>query len=155
MRKPNQNSADPEERRLANLMSSYISPSSSSFDQDFRDKIEELCPIQTHKSAGHWTYKTCKQDAIDLQATGPADWRAKGGGGYTAAKKNGWLPQIGKELGWKTPKPADYWTYKTCKQDAIDLKVTGSRDWQEKGGGGYTAAHVNKWLPQIRKELGW
>jgi hypothetical protein len=50
----------------------------------------------------------------------------------------------------KKRKPANYWTYEKCKEEA--LKYTNIKDFRLKSKGAYVSCVRNKWLSKLYSE---
>ena len=71
------------------------------------------------RSLAKWTYETCYEEAKKHKTRSAFAKEAKGA--YDSARKNGWLD----DYIWfvSDRKPAGYWTYETCYEEAKKVAV--------------------------------
>ena len=87
-----------------------------------------------------WDRDTCYEEALKYNK--PSQFEDNSPGAYRAAKKNGWL----SDYTWikTTSKPAGYWTYETCYEEAKRYRSRGELKKNAKTA--YRTALKNGWL---------
>lgn len=82
------------------------------------------------------------------------EWKEKDKESYYTAVRNKWHRKIAMFLKWKQKKHKGKWTYLKCKN--IAAKYSCSSDWsRSEDRPSYITSCQNRWLKQIKEELGW
>lgn len=92
------------------------------------------------RSLTKWTYETCYEEAKKYKTRSAFGKEASSA--YNTARKNGWLD----DYVWfvSDRKPAGYWTYETCYEEAKKYKKRG--DFAVASGVAYRFARKNGWI---------
>jgi hypothetical protein len=85
----------------------------------------------------------CAADAKKYNSRG--EWSVKSGGGYRAARMNGWLNESCAHMKSRY-KPSGFWNKENCKLDA--LKYQSKNEWISASISAYSNAQKNGWLKE-------
>jgi hypothetical protein len=108
--------------------------------------LDEICShmISIRKFSGYWTYDKCKEEALKYNTKN--DFYINSKGAYLSAYRKGWYEEICSHM--VSPlKPNGYWTYQTCKEEALKYKT--NVEFRKKMSGAYNVAYKNSWLDEI------
>lgn len=90
------------------------------------------------KPDGYWTYDKCKEEAQKYGTLN--EFHKNSCGAYAAARRNGWLDNLGIERLFKSK----HWTYEECYEEAI--KYTTRGEFAKGSKNAYQYAVKKKWL---------
>ena len=76
--------------------------------------------ITNKKPPGYWTYEKCKKEALKYKTK--KEWKHKGLGSYTTARKNKWVDELSTHME-EYLKPPGYWTLERCLEYALNYQV--------------------------------
>jgi predicted GIY-YIG superfamily endonuclease len=108
--------------------------------------LNEICSHMTSNQKPHnfWNKHRCEEEAKKLKTLQEFD--DKNTSACQAARKNGWLDEIGSHFVTDKHKPG-YWNKERCSEEA--LKYKSRKEFQKKSGSAFGSAVRNKWLDEI------
>lgn len=118
--------------KLGSSLGGYIHRNNTSFDSEFKNKIEELDLEIFPDSVGWtgWNYNKCKNVASKYNSL--SELEKNPGGSYNYMVKNKITKQIAKELGWKC---RNTWDETSILEEAKKYKTR--TEWSKNSSGSY------------------
>lgn len=95
---------------------------------------------RTSNEPGYWTKERCLKSALKYNRRDM--WATKDNKAYLAARRAGFADYCCKHMG-RDVNPPNYWTLKTCKEDALKYKTRS--EWNRKSPTAYMKAADNGW----------
>lgn len=120
--------------------------SNSAYDACVRNKwIDDLCSHMTskRKPSGYWTFERCEEEVSKHKSR--MDFQNNASGAYSASLQNGWLDKLFPND--KKLKPPGYWTYETCKEEA--LKYDSFSKLKKESSSAYNVIRKNNWFQEL------
>jgi hypothetical protein len=103
------------------------------------------------KFINKWTLEKCVDDANSYKNI--TDWKKNSTSAYRASIKNNWKDEIIEKVfkAKNNIKPNGYWTYETCKQEA--LKYESRMQWKKCKNGSLHAAKKMGWYDEFTAHM--
>ena len=107
---------------------------------------------ELHKPSGYWDYERCYEEAKKYKSKG--EFGKGNRTAYNRARSNNWLT----DYTWfkSDAKPAGYWTYKRCYEEAIKYKSI--KEFREQSGYVYKLTCQNGWIKDytwLKEKFRW
>lgn len=107
---------------------------------------------EVQKPGGYWNYDTCYEEAKKYKSRG--EFALKSSTAYDHARRRQWLDKYSWFV--SDAKPAGYWTYETCYDEAKKYKTRS--EFSKQSGSAYNVARRNHWLDDytwFEKKFTW
>jgi superfamily II DNA or RNA helicase len=111
-----------------------------------RGWINELCShmVDSIKPMGYWTYERCKEEALRFKTRG--DFYKGSVTAYGVCHKNDWINELCSHM-VEVIKPNGYWTYETCKEEALKYKT--KTEFKKGSVTAYETCCKNGWMDEL------
>lgn len=111
--------------------------------------VNECCTHMTEsrRPNGNWDFWGCMTDALLYKTK--IEWKTNSTAYYTAYNNN-WMEYCSAHM-IEGRKPANYWTLRTCKADA--LKYRTKMEWKTNSSGAYSISKKHGWFNECVKHM--
>lgn len=124
----------------------------AAYKKGWNRKIAKELGWDVKREAHSYTYQEIN-GIVKKRFDSLSSWQIGDGGSYVYAKKQGWHRKIAEELGWKSRRLGNSYTYQEVKNKASSFNSPTA--WSRGHRGSYKYALKKNWYTRIYKELGW